>query len=153
MAVPPHSPTCFEGGRGVRCVTANGGALLRFWFLSDVRYLHGQALTAYQHLGDQCGQVDALWGLGEVEHLIGEYGQARMHYTQALTLARELGHRCGEPTRFGAWARLSGKSASAAKPRSIGAVRGHGACVDRGDHAQDVGPVRRPGRGRRGSEP
>ncbi|MBV9648825.1 MAG: tetratricopeptide repeat protein [Pseudonocardiales bacterium] len=67
-----------------------------FGFWSDVRYLHGQALTAYQHLGDQCGQVDTLWGLGEVEHLIGEYGQARTHYTQALALARELGHRRGE---------------------------------------------------------
>lgn len=67
-----------------------------FGFWSDVRYLHGQALTAYQHLGDQCGQVNALWGLGEVEHLVGEYGQARTHYTQALTLAREVGHQRGE---------------------------------------------------------
>src|SRR5918998_1663259 len=57
---------------------------------------HGQALTACQHLGDQCGEVDALWGLGEVERLVGEYGQARTHYTQALTLARQLGHRRGE---------------------------------------------------------
>ncbi len=72
-----------------------------FGFWSDVRYLHGQALTACQHLEDQCGEVDALWGLGEVEHLVGEYGQARTHYTQALTLARELGHRRGEADALG----------------------------------------------------
>jgi hypothetical protein len=65
-----------------------------FW--SDVRYLYGQALTAYQHLGDQRGEVDALWGLADVEGLVGEYGQARTHYTQALTLARELDYRRGE---------------------------------------------------------
>jgi transcriptional regulator with XRE-family HTH domain len=72
-----------------------------FGFWSDVRYLHGQALTAYQHLGDQRGEVDALWGLGQVERLVGEYGWARTHYTQALALARELGHRRGEADALG----------------------------------------------------
>jgi tetratricopeptide (TPR) repeat protein/transcriptional regulator with XRE-family HTH domain len=65
-----------------------------FW--SDVRYLYGQALTAHQHTGDERGEVDALWGLGQVERLVGEYRQARTHYAQALTLARKLGHRRGE---------------------------------------------------------
>jgi tetratricopeptide (TPR) repeat protein/transcriptional regulator with XRE-family HTH domain len=67
-----------------------------FGFWSDVRYLYGQALTAYWHLDDQCGEVDALWGLGEVERRVGEYGQAREYHTQALTLARQLGYRRGE---------------------------------------------------------
>jgi tetratricopeptide (TPR) repeat protein len=67
-----------------------------FGFWSDVRYLYGQALIIYRHLGDQRGEVGALWGLGEVERLVGEYGQARTHYTQALILARQLGYRRGE---------------------------------------------------------
>ncbi|MGH8964541.1 MAG: ATP-binding protein, partial [Actinomycetes bacterium] len=52
-----------------------------FWF--DVRYLCGQALTVYQHLGDQRGETDALWGLGEFERRVGEYGKARDYHTQA----------------------------------------------------------------------
>ncbi|MGH3547653.1 MAG: hypothetical protein ACRDQU_05945 [Pseudonocardiaceae bacterium] len=34
-----------------------------FGFWSDVRVLYGQALTLCRYLGDQCGEVDALWGL------------------------------------------------------------------------------------------
>lgn len=67
-----------------------------FGFWSDARNLYRQALTAYRHLGDQRGEVDGLWGLGEVEWLVGEYGQARDYYTQALFLAGELGYRRGE---------------------------------------------------------
>jgi tetratricopeptide (TPR) repeat protein/transcriptional regulator with XRE-family HTH domain len=67
-----------------------------FGFWSNVRYLYGQALTAYRHLGDQPGEVDALWGLGEVQRRVGEYSQAREYHTQALTLARQLGYRRGE---------------------------------------------------------
>ncbi|MGH4007755.1 MAG: tetratricopeptide repeat protein, partial [Pseudonocardiaceae bacterium] len=67
-----------------------------FGFSSDVRYLFGQALALARHLGDRQGEASALWGLGEVERLVGEYGQAREYYTQALTLARDLGDRGGE---------------------------------------------------------
>jgi tetratricopeptide (TPR) repeat protein len=38
----------------------------------------------------------ALRGLGEVERLVGEYGQAREYHTQAVTVARHLGDRPGE---------------------------------------------------------
>src|SRR5262249_54924291 len=69
---------------------------LDFGFCSDVRCLYGQALVAYRQLGDQHGEVDALWGLGEVERRVGEYGQARGYHTQALTLARHLGYHRGE---------------------------------------------------------
>jgi tetratricopeptide (TPR) repeat protein len=34
--------------------------------------------------------------LGEVERLVGGYGQAREYHTQALSLARDLGYRPGE---------------------------------------------------------
>jgi tetratricopeptide (TPR) repeat protein len=64
-----------------------------FGFWSDVRYLYSEALTAYRHLMDQRGEVDALRGLGEVERLVGEYAQARTHYTEALTLALHLSDR------------------------------------------------------------
>ncbi|MGH3919012.1 MAG: tetratricopeptide repeat protein [Pseudonocardiaceae bacterium] len=67
-----------------------------FGFSSDVRYLFGQALTVARHRGDRRGEVSALWGLGEVERLVGEYGQAREYYTQALAVARHLGDRRGE---------------------------------------------------------
>jgi tetratricopeptide (TPR) repeat protein/transcriptional regulator with XRE-family HTH domain len=67
-----------------------------FGFWSDVRYLYGQALTVYRHLGYRRGEVEALWGLGEVERLVGECGQARMHYNEALTLARQLGDQRAE---------------------------------------------------------
>ncbi len=67
-----------------------------FGFWPNVRYLYGQALTVYRHLGERRGEVDALWGLGEVERLVGEYGQARTHYTQALTLAQQLRDRRAE---------------------------------------------------------
>jgi tetratricopeptide (TPR) repeat protein len=67
-----------------------------FGFWPDVRYLYGQALTVYRHLGDGRGEVDGLWGLGEVERLVGEFGQAREYHTQALSLARQLGDRSGE---------------------------------------------------------
>ncbi|HEX2289882.1 MAG TPA: tetratricopeptide repeat protein, partial [Pseudonocardiaceae bacterium] len=79
---------------GLATITAAHFCDFGFW--SDVRYLYGQALTAYHHLGDQHGEVHALWGLGEVERCVGEYGQARTHYTQALVLARQLGYRRGE---------------------------------------------------------
>ncbi len=72
-----------------------------FGFWSDVRYLHGQALTVYRHLGDRRGEVDALWGLGYVERLVGEYGQARKYHTQALTLARHLDYRRAETDALG----------------------------------------------------
>jgi tetratricopeptide (TPR) repeat protein/transcriptional regulator with XRE-family HTH domain len=67
-----------------------------FGFWSDVRYLYGQALAIYRQLGDQHGQVNALWGLGEVERRIGDYVQARKYHTEALTMARRLGYRHGE---------------------------------------------------------
>jgi tetratricopeptide (TPR) repeat protein/transcriptional regulator with XRE-family HTH domain len=67
-----------------------------FGFWSDARYLYCQALTAYRQLGDRRGEVDALCGLGEVERLVGEYGQAREHHAQALSLAEPLGYRRGE---------------------------------------------------------
>jgi tetratricopeptide (TPR) repeat protein len=79
---------------GLATITAAHFCDFGFW--SDVRYLYGQALTAYHHLGDQHGEVHALWGLGEVERCVGEYGQARTHYTQALVLARQLGYRRGK---------------------------------------------------------
>ncbi|MGH3785388.1 MAG: ATP-binding protein [Pseudonocardiaceae bacterium] len=69
---------------------------LAFGFWSDVRYLYGQALTGYRHLDDRRGEVEALWGLGEVERRVGEYGQARQYHTQALELARQVGCRRGE---------------------------------------------------------
>jgi transcriptional regulator with XRE-family HTH domain len=69
---------------------------LDFGFWSDARDLCGQALTAYRHLGDRCGEVDALWGLGEVERRVGQYGEAREYHTQALALARNIGYRRGE---------------------------------------------------------
>ncbi len=64
-----------------------------FGFWSDVRYLYSQALTVYRYLGDRRGEVDALWGLGEVEWFVGECPQAREYHTQALTLARQLGYQ------------------------------------------------------------
>jgi tetratricopeptide (TPR) repeat protein len=64
-----------------------------FGFWSDVRYLYSEALTAYRHLGDRRGEVDALRGLGQVEWLLGESGPAREYYIQALALARHLGDR------------------------------------------------------------
>jgi tetratricopeptide (TPR) repeat protein len=67
-----------------------------FGFWSDARDLYRQALTAFRHLGDQRGEVDGLCGLGEVEWLVGEYGQARDYYSQALFLAGSLGYRRGE---------------------------------------------------------
>jgi tetratricopeptide (TPR) repeat protein len=67
-----------------------------FGFWSDTRYLYGQALTGYQHLGDRRGEVDALRGLGDVEWLVAEYDQAREYHTQTLTLARQLGYQRGE---------------------------------------------------------
>ena len=67
-----------------------------FGFWPDVRYLYSQALTLARQLGYRRGEADALWGLGEVEWLVGEYGQAREYYTQALALARDLSYRRGE---------------------------------------------------------
>ena len=67
-----------------------------FGFWSNVEYLYGQALTVYRHLGDRRGETDALWALGEVERLVGEYAQAREYHTRALTLARHLGDRRAE---------------------------------------------------------
>ncbi len=67
-----------------------------FGFWSDVQYLYGQALILYRHLGDRRGEVGALWGLGEVERLVGDYGQAREYHTQALALALQIGYGRGE---------------------------------------------------------
>lgn len=66
-----------------------------FGFWSDVRDLYRQALTIYRHLDDRRGEMLALWGLGEVERRIGEYGHAREYHTEALALARHLDDRSG----------------------------------------------------------
>ncbi|HEY6422871.1 MAG TPA: tetratricopeptide repeat protein, partial [Pseudonocardiaceae bacterium] len=67
-----------------------------FGFWSDVRHLYDQALAMAYQLGDRRAEVDALWGLGEVERLFGECGRAREYHTQALTVARQLGDQRGE---------------------------------------------------------
>ena len=67
-----------------------------FGLWSNARYLYGHALTVYRHLGNRRGEVDALWGLGQVERLAGACGQARECRTQALALARQLGYRVDE---------------------------------------------------------
>ncbi|MGH3782189.1 MAG: tetratricopeptide repeat protein [Pseudonocardiaceae bacterium] len=72
-----------------------------FGFWSDVRYLYARALTVYRHLDDRRGEVDALWGLGYVERLVGEYVQSREYHIQALTLARDLDYRCAEVDALG----------------------------------------------------
>ncbi|MGB8961809.1 MAG: tetratricopeptide repeat protein [Pseudonocardiaceae bacterium] len=72
-----------------------------FGFWSDGRYLYGQALTVYRHLGDRRGEVDALWGLGYIERLVGEYSKAREYHAQALTLARELDYGRAEADALG----------------------------------------------------
>ena len=72
-----------------------------FGFWSDVRHLYSQALTVYRNLGDRRGEVDALWGLGYVERLVGEYVQSREYHIQALTLARDLDYRCAEVDALG----------------------------------------------------
>jgi tetratricopeptide (TPR) repeat protein len=67
-----------------------------FGFWSDVRYLYSQTLAIYRHIGDRRGEADALRGLGDVEFLVAEYGQAREYHTQALALARQSSDRRGE---------------------------------------------------------
>ncbi len=87
--------------QGADLATVLAGHFRDFGFWSDVRYLHGRALTVCRHLGDRRGEVDALWGLGYVERLVGEYGQARNYHTQALTLARQLDYRRAEADALG----------------------------------------------------
>ena len=54
-------------------------------------------MSLLSQLGERPGEVLALWGLGEVERLVGEFGQAPVEYhMQALSLARQLGERHGE---------------------------------------------------------
>jgi len=72
-----------------------------FGFWSDVRHLYSLALTVYRNLGERRGEVDALWGLGYVERLVGEYVQSREYHIQALTLARDLDYRCAEVDALG----------------------------------------------------
>ncbi|MGH3695121.1 MAG: tetratricopeptide repeat protein [Pseudonocardiaceae bacterium] len=64
-----------------------------FGFWLDVRCLYSHALTVYRHLGDRRGEVQVLCGLGEVERLVGDCGQARSYHTDALAFARDLGDR------------------------------------------------------------
>jgi hypothetical protein len=59
-----------------------------------------------------------LRGLGEVERLVGEYGQAREYHTEALALARHPVTDLVKSTRCGDWARLSGSLVSTARPAS-----------------------------------
>jgi tetratricopeptide (TPR) repeat protein len=72
---------------------------LGFW--SDVQNLYGQALSAYRYLCNRHGEAEALWGLGDVVHLVGEYGQARDYYSQTLALARNLGYQRAEADALG----------------------------------------------------
>jgi tetratricopeptide (TPR) repeat protein len=74
---------------------------LDFGFWSDGQNLYSQALSAYRYLGNRHGEAEALWGLGDVVHLVGEYGQAREYYSQSLALARNLGYQRVEADALG----------------------------------------------------
>lgn len=51
-------------------------------------------MTLALHLSDRPREADALRGLGEVDRLVGDCGQARAYHTQVL--ARQLGYRRAE---------------------------------------------------------
>jgi hypothetical protein len=53
-------------------------------------------LALARQIGYRFGEVLALRELGQVEGLVGQYGQARECHNQALALARQIGYRFGE---------------------------------------------------------
>ena len=77
--------------------TVVAGHFRDFGFSSDVRYLYGQVLTVYRHLDHRRGEVEALWGLGEFERRVGEYGQARQSEADALWELGNVASDIAEP--------------------------------------------------------
>jgi tetratricopeptide (TPR) repeat protein len=57
--------------------------------------------------------------LGEVERLVGEYGQARDYYTQALALARHLGYRRAEADALWALGHVASGTAEPGQAREL----------------------------------
>ncbi|GAA4690797.1 ATP-binding protein [Phytohabitans rumicis] len=63
--------------------------------------LHGHALAAAVHSGDEAGQAQALNGLGTVHMRLGGHAEAVEHLQRALVLFRRVGDRVGEARALG----------------------------------------------------
>jgi tetratricopeptide (TPR) repeat protein/transcriptional regulator with XRE-family HTH domain len=58
--------------------------------------LHATALQAARHLGDRLGQAGALYDLGGVRAMTGDYPAASRDLQEALGISRDLGDRHGQ---------------------------------------------------------
>jgi tetratricopeptide (TPR) repeat protein len=63
---------------------------------ADAITRHTAAIRAARHLGDQCGEANALNDLGTVRRLTGDYPGAAHAHEQALGIYRDIGDRRGE---------------------------------------------------------
>lgn len=64
------------------------------------------SLTLYERLQDKCGQTQALVTLGVVSMEKGAIEEANSYYSQALQVAREIGHRYVEASALGNMAEM-----------------------------------------------
>ncbi len=99
-------------------LTAGLAALLRQdgpW--NDASTRHTAAVQAARHLGDRPGEANALYELGAVQELTGDYPGATQMLEAALGICRDLGDRLGEAnalTELGMVRQLTGDYPDAA---------------------------------------
>jgi tetratricopeptide (TPR) repeat protein/transcriptional regulator with XRE-family HTH domain len=90
-------------GQHARIIALTGGlaGLLRRdgpW--ADAITRHEAAVQAARHLGDQLGQANALYDLGDVRWLTGDFPAAAQALEPALGIYRDLGDRLGQANAF-----------------------------------------------------
>jgi tetratricopeptide (TPR) repeat protein/transcriptional regulator with XRE-family HTH domain len=132
----------------VVALTAAIAALLRQdgpW--SDAITRHTTAVQAARHLGDRLGEAGALYELGAVRRLTGDYPGAAGALGAALGICRDLGDRRGQASalyELGAVRRLTGDYPGAAEVQeaALGIYRDLGSRLGQANALSELGGVR-----------
>ena len=118
LACLDHAAATGQHAR-ITALTAGLAGLLRSdgpWTEAITR--HRAAIGATQHLGDRLAQAGALYDLGDVRQLTGDYLAAVQALEQALGIYRDLGDRLGQAnalTRLGTVQRVTDNYPAAAQ--------------------------------------
>ncbi|MBR7836814.1 tetratricopeptide repeat protein [Actinospica durhamensis] len=86
--------------RVVALAAALAATLRQQGFQRETAVLHETAVAAAHGLGDGAGEAGALWELGQVHDLAGEYEKVAGCHERALALYRSLGNRLGMANAF-----------------------------------------------------
>jgi tetratricopeptide (TPR) repeat protein/DNA-binding XRE family transcriptional regulator len=91
-----HATANGQHARVIALTAATAGLLRRDGPWAQALTRHAAAIQAAWHLGDRLGQANALYELGVVQQLTGDYPGAARTHELALGIYRDLGDRLGQ---------------------------------------------------------